>query len=142
RPDRHAIAAKKGRDKVLNRMVVEAVVTPGDTAVAKHEGVAYQRQAMPLKAPHFAQALVLSHKGVTRLVSTLDADVQDAIERLVATEATYMDDGAAMAIVVVDNRTRGIVGYVGGTDYWGAAGQVDLARRPRSPGSALKPLIY
>ncbi|HEY1711234.1 MAG TPA: penicillin-binding protein 1C [Rhizomicrobium sp.] len=142
RPDRHAIMAKKGRDKVLNRMVAEGVVTGGDTKVAMHEGVAYQRQAMPLKAPHFTQELVLAEKDKTRIVSTLDYDVQDALERLVATEATYMDDGAAMAVVVVDNRTRGVVAYAGGTNYWGAAGQIDLARRARSPGSALKPFIY
>ncbi len=142
RPDRHAITAKKGRDKVLNRMVTESVVSQGDVRVAMREGVAYQRQAMPLKAPHFAQELVLAAKGRTRLVSTLDADVQDSVERLVATESVYMDDGAGMAIVVVDNKTRGIVAYVGGPDFWGAAGQVDLARRPRSPGSTLKPFIY
>jgi penicillin-binding protein 1C len=142
RPDRHAITAKKGRDKVLKRMIGESVVTAGDVTVAMREGVAYQRQAMPLRAPHFAQEVVLAARGETRFVTTIDADVQDAIERLVATEATYMDDSAGMAIVVVDNKTRGIVAYVGGPDFWGAAGQVDLARRPRSPGSALKPFIY
>jgi len=31
--------------------------------------------------------------------------------------------------------------YVGGTDYWGKSGQLDLAARARSPGSALKPFI-
>jgi penicillin-binding protein 1C len=142
RPDRHAINAKAGRDKVLKRMIGESVVTAGDVAVAMKEGVAYQRQAMPLHAPHFAQALVLAEPERTRIVSTIDYDAQDALERLVATESTYMDDGAGMAIVVADNKMRGIRAYIGGTNYWGAAGQVDLARRPRSPGSALKPFIY
>ncbi|HEX2590941.1 MAG TPA: penicillin-binding protein 1C, partial [Rhizomicrobium sp.] len=142
RPDRHAIRAKKGRDKVLNRMVTENIVTQGDATVAMREGVAYQRQAMPLHAPHLAQRLVLAEKTKTRIVSTIDGDVQASVERLVATESTYMDDGAGMAIVVVDNKTRGVVAYVGGTNYWGAAGQIDLARSPRSPGSALKPFIY
>ena len=44
--------------------------------------------------------------------------------------------------VVVENKSRNIIAYVGGTDYWGRAGQVDLAARARSPGSALKPFIY
>ncbi|HWA29525.1 MAG TPA: penicillin-binding transpeptidase domain-containing protein, partial [Rhizomicrobium sp.] len=43
---------------------------------------------------------------------------------------------------VADNRTHDVLAYVGGTDYWGKAGQIDLARRSRSPGSALKPFIY
>jgi penicillin-binding protein 1C len=47
-----------------------------------------------------------------------------------------------MAIVVVENKSRNVLAWVGGTNYWGKAGQIDLARRPRSPGSALKPFIY
>ena len=32
--------------------------------------------------------------------------------------------------------------WLGGSDFFGRAGQVDLVRARRSPGSALKPLIY
>lgn len=142
RPDRHAIRAKKGRDKVLDRMVSEGVVTQSDASVAKKLGVAFARQAMPLTAPHLAQRLVLQHKGETRLVTTLDASLQQAAERLAAQESAYSDDGGALAIVVVDNQTQGVLAYVGGTDYWGKEGQIDLANRARSPGSALKPVIY
>ena len=45
-------------------------------------------------------------------------------------------------LVAVDNRTGGIVAWVSGADYFGRAGQVDLVRAHRSPGSALKPMIY
>ncbi len=78
----------------------------------------------------------------TRIVTTLDAQIQDAAQRLAVQERAYFNDGADIAIVVVENRTRNVVAYVGGTDYWGKAGQVDLANRARSPGSALKPFIY
>src|SRR5262249_25714059 len=43
---------------------------------------------------------------------------------------------------VMDNRTRGVVAWLAGGDFFGRAGQVDLVRAHRSPGSALKPLIY
>ncbi len=58
------------------------------------------------------------------------------------TEAVYFDDRASLAIVVANTETREIIAEVGGTDYWGPAGNIDLATRPRSPGSALKPFIY
>jgi penicillin-binding protein 1C len=61
---------------------------------------------------------------------------------MAAQERAYFDDAADVALVVVENKTRNVVAYVGGTDYWGRAGQVDLASRTRSPGSALKPFIY
>ena len=53
-----------------------------------------------------------------------------------------MADQAQVAMVVMDNRTRGVVAWLGGGDFFGRAGQVDLVRAHRSPGSALKPLIY
>src|ERR1700722_1226276 len=57
RPDRHAIAAKAGRDKVLARVVADGVVTAGDARVAEREGVASLRLTMPLSAPHLAERL-------------------------------------------------------------------------------------
>ena len=53
-----------------------------------------------------------------------------------------MPDKAQVAMVVIDNRTGGVVAWLGGGDFFGRAGQVDLVRAYRSPGSALKPLIY
>jgi len=141
RPDRHAIAAAKGRDKVLARMVEEGVVTASDARVAMREGVPFARQAMPLSAPHLAERLERAGKS-TRIVTTLDAGLQGAVERLAKQESGYFGDGGTMAVVVVENRTRNLLVSLGGTDYWGKAGQIDLARRPRSPGSALKPFIY
>jgi penicillin-binding protein 1C len=64
------------------------------------------------------------------------------MERMVARERNYLEDGGSLAVVVVENKTRNVLAYIGGTDYWGRSGQIDLARRARSPGSALKPFIY
>ena len=141
RPDRHAIRATKGRDKVLARMVSEGVITQSDADIARREGVPFARQAMPLSAPHLA-ARLHNRMQQTRIVTTLDAPLQAAVERMAAQEAPYFGDGAAMSIVVVENRTRNVLAYLGGVNYWGASGQVDLAQRARSPGSALKPFIY
>ena len=141
RPDRHGLNAIAGRKKVLDRMVAEGVVTQSDVNVAEHEGVPSIRLAMPLIAPHLAYHLVQKAKG-PRIETTIDADLQQAIERLAVQESAYFDDHASLAIVVVENRTRSVLAYVGGTDYWGKNGQIDLARRSRSPGSALKPFIY
>ena len=141
RPDRHAIRAAKGRDKVLARMVSEGVITQPDSDIARREGVPFARQPMPLSAPHLASRLKLrSHEA--RIVTTIDASLQSAVERLAAQETPYFGDGAALSIVVVDNRTRNVLAYLGGVNYWSKTGQVDLAQRSRSPGSALKPFIY
>src|ERR1043166_7214563 len=141
RPDRHGLAAIKGRDKVLARMVEQGVVTASDAAVARAEGVPSLRLAMPLEAPHLAYRLARA-SNAPRIVTTIDAPLQEAVERLAVQERGYFEGGASLAIVAVENRSRRVLAYVGGTDYWGGSGQIDLAARPRSPGSALKPFIY
>jgi penicillin-binding protein 1C len=141
RPDRHARAARDGRDKVLRRMVEAGVISAGDARIAMQSGVPFARQPMPLNAPHLAQRLVLGEKS-PRIVTTLDAGIQMAAQRLAVQERAYFDDNADVALVVVENKSRNVVAYVGGTQYWGPSGQVDLAARSRSPGSALKPFIY
>ncbi len=122
-------------------MVEAGVITASDAVVAKKQGVPFARQPMPLNAPHLAQRLVLQNKA-PRITTTFDAGIQLAAQRMAAQERAYFDDAADVALVVVENKTRNVVAYVGGTDYWGRAGQVDLANRTRSPGSALKPFIY
>jgi penicillin-binding protein 1C len=141
RPDRHAIRAARGRDKVLARMVSEDIITQSDADVARREGVPFARQAMPLSAPHLA-ARLHNRMHDSRIVTTLDAALQASLERMAAQEAPYFGDGAALSVVVVENRTRNVLAYLGGVKYWGESGQVDLAQRSRSPGSALKPFIY
>src|SRR6185295_5372151 len=136
RPDRHATRAAKGRDKVLARLVSDGLITQADSDIARREGVPFARQAMPLAAPHLASRLK-SRTHAARIVTTLDASLQAAVQRLAAQEAPYFGDGAALSIVVVENRTRNVLAYLGGVNYWGASGQVDLAQRSRSPGSAL-----
>ena len=141
RPDRHAIRALRAKNKVLERMVDESIVTQSDARLAMHEGVPFARQEMPLSAPHLAGRLARMRKS-SRIVTTLDASLQAELERMAQEEKNYFDDSASLAVVVVENRSRAVRAYIGGTNYWGRAGQIDLAARPRSPGSALKPFIY
>ena len=141
RPDRHGMNAIAGRNKVLARMVNEGVITQSDANVAMREGVPSLRLAMPLIAPHLAYHLATkSHDA--QIHTTIDPALQDAVQRLALQEQSYFDDHASLSIVVVENKTRNVLAYVGGVDYWGKSGQIDLARRTRSPGSALKPFIY
>ncbi|MGZ5939221.1 MAG: transglycosylase domain-containing protein, partial [Rhizomicrobium sp.] len=100
RPDRHAIRAAKGRDKVLARMAAEGVITQSDADLARREGVPFARQAMPLSAPHLASRLH-NRSSAARIVTTIDGPLQGSVERMAAQEAPYFGDGAALSIVVV-----------------------------------------
>ena len=87
RPDRHAIRAAKGRDKVLARMVSDGVITQGDADIARREGVPFARQTMPLLAPHLASRLHSSAARKRASSRRFDASLQAAVERLAAQES-------------------------------------------------------
>ena len=124
----------------LAQRLVSAQASPPLACEARPKGEVISASEACATAKAGAAERKLKSEGVIQ--TTLDANIQAAAERLGREERGYFDDGADLAIVVVENRTRNLVAYVGGTRYWGRGGQVDLATRSRSPGSALKPFIY
>ena len=144
RPDRHPEAARAARDKVLDRMVALGVLDAVRAAEARAEPVPAERIALPVLAPHLAQHLRTLDPTATVIRSTIDGRLQRRLEDLARREAAGLNEAESLAAIVVDNRTRAVVAYVGSPDPLSVArdGAVDMVRAVRSPGSTLKPLIY
>lgn len=106
---------------------------------------AYRREA-PQLAPHLARRLRAENPNQPIVFSTLNGAVQATTEQLMRGYANriraYNIHNAA--VLIVDNQSREVVAYVGSSDFGDAldGGQVDGIRAVRSPGSALKPLLY
>jgi len=142
RPDRFPARAKAARDKVLRLLAEKGEISAQDAAEAMEDAVPAERLAMPFSAPHLAAEARQERPQDGEIVTTLDARIQAAVERLLIVQRGTLADGGDIAVVVVENANSKVVAYAGSTDFWGATGQIDLARRMRSPGSALKPFIY
>lgn len=142
RPDRHPDAARAGRDKVLARLVEEGTITPRDAREAMEDAVPAQRLPLPLRAPHLSRALSVAAAPGARIETTIDGELQSALETMARREAGLESDGMNLAILVVENATRKIKAYVANANFNGPAGHVDLVRAVRSPGSTLKPFVY
>src|SRR4029077_13541798 len=58
--------------------------------------------------------------------------------------ANALGPDVSIAILAVDNESGDVLAHVGSPDYFNVrrAGQVDMTRAVRSPGSTLKPFIY
>ncbi len=141
RPDRASTSARAARDRVLDRGFEHGVIDRPLLEMAKSRLAPDRRLAMPMQAPHLAAFLAQQTPG--RVVpTTVRYELQASLSRLAAEERGQFADRAQVAMVAVDNRTGSVVAWVGGDDFFGRAGQVDLVRARRSPGSALKPLIY
>jgi penicillin-binding protein 1C len=144
RPDRHPVAARTGRDRVLLRMAEAGVISPVALAEARAEDVPRVRLAMPFRAPHLARALRNEDPAASIHRTTIDPLLQQRIEDLLKREVLALDADAAIAAIIVDNSDRRVRAYTGSADFNDVArrGTLDMARAARSPGSTLKPFIY
>lgn len=142
RPDRYPARAQAARDKVLDRLLPvwgKEVVT-----AARQEPVIALAQRAPLTAPLFAERVRRHHPTLRRIETTLDMGVQASIEQLVASRLVVLPPRVSLAVLVVDNTTLAVRGYVGSADFSDNArfAHVDMVLGQRSPGSALKPFLY
>lgn len=163
--DRHASSANAGRLAAARRAVGGRLLaasalraqdgTPIDASTLDRwlqaSPVPARLRALPKDARHAAtflleQASVREGRRVARVRSTLDAHVQREVERRMVAERGSLGrrgihNGAA---IVVDRTSSEVRALVGNLDFWDSthAGQIAAFDVPRSPGSALKPVLY
>ncbi len=144
RLDRHPATAQAARDRVLDRMVEEGKVSAEDATRAKAVKVPRLRKPMPLLAPHSADRATATVNHPTLIRLTLDRSLQRNLEALARDRAAALGSDLSVAIVAVDNHSGDVLARVGSPDYFDdrRAGQIDMTRAVRSPGSTLKPFIY
>jgi len=102
------------------------------------------RKPIPILAPHSADRAVATVKDVPVISLTLDAGLQKQLEALARDRAAALGPDVSVGIIAVDNESGEVLARVGSPDYFDVrrAGQVDMTRALRSPGSTLKPFIY
>ena len=144
RPDRYPERARAARDKVLAVMEERGVLSADMVAEARLDPIPSLRRPMPFDAPHFAWRMTAADPEARIIRSTIDAEHQRALERLALAEQDLLDDGASIAILVVENESRRVLAYLGSSDFFDDSrhGQIDMIQAVRSPGSTLKPFIY
>ncbi|MFO1517711.1 MAG: penicillin-binding protein 1C [Lysobacterales bacterium] len=144
RPDREPAAAQRARDKVLDRLATLGVWDAATVADARIEQVATRALVPPLKAALLAERLRSAQPQQARIASSIDRELQDAMEARVTAYLTRLPERTSAALLVVDNATLEARAYVGSGAFGDEArlGHVDMVRAARSPGSTLKPFLY
>ena len=144
RPDRSVAVAQAARDRVLDRLAAAGVVPADEVAAAKREAVPDGRRGMPMLAPQSADAAIAAAPALSLHRLTIDATVQHNLEDLARARAHTLGDNISVAILAVDHASGEVLARVASADYFDAsrAGQLDMTRALRSPGSTLKPFIY
>jgi penicillin-binding protein 1C len=144
RPDRHPDAARSARDKVLRRMRDEGLWSDAQIRDAEIEPVVARSLRAPLEAALLAERLHQQQPQARRIVTTIDANLQRAVEDRVSDYLSRLPTRTSAAVLVVDNATLEARVYVGTAEFADPLrlGHVDMVRAPRSPGSTLKPFLY
>jgi penicillin-binding protein 1C len=149
RPDIAQEKSKQFRDRLIDRMIENDILTAKEGSAAKQETIPTKRIAFPKLALHLhlldkhASQDLSSQRNVV-LQTTLDKNLQAQLEHYLKSILPFLEPTQNAAAVVVDNKTRQILAYLGSADFFSEKrlGQIDMVKAIRSPGSTLKPFIY
>lgn len=145
------------RDYALDEMVELGYISQEQADAAKQEEVKIRPRVDNITAAHFVfyvkQVLTekygerLVEQGGLKVITTLDKDKQEIAERAVREQVD--EKGASLgfsnaSLVAIDPRTGQVLAMVGSKDFFDETidGQVNVALRPRQPGSSFKPIVY
>jgi 1A family penicillin-binding protein len=144
---------------VLDSMVELGHITADEAERAKLEAknLTFTEPKESITAPHFVmyvkEKLIekygeqMVEEGGLKVTTTLDLDKQKLAESSVKEAAEGRLSGinaSNAALVAIDPKTGQILSMVGSADFFNKDidGQVNVAIRPRQPGSSFKPIVY
>lgn len=144
RPDRHAEAAQRARDKVLSRLAQQGVWSAATIRTARVETVAVRSLRPPRSAALLAQRLHQAWPEQRVIRTLIDSSLQRELEDRVRAYVEPMPAQTSAAVIVLDNSDLAVRAYVGSAVFGDATrlGHVDMVAAERSPGSTLKPFVY
>lgn len=148
----------KARQKlVLSQMAKLGYVSQSAADAAAEEKVEFKKLSTSIKAPHYVLYIKellaekygeeMVNKGGLKVISSLDWEKQQIAEEAIAkgVERNEQKYGAHnAALVSINARTGEVLAMVGSRDYFNEQydGAVNVAMRPRQPGSSFKPIVY
>jgi penicillin-binding protein 1C len=145
-PIRRPQAALRVRDRLLDALEMRGDFSPEQVAAARRHPLPQTRRAAPFSAPHFSLLARSWRPTERRLRTSLDLNLQRSAEQLVGQRIQELRSQGIenVAVVALDNRTRTVRALVGSAGFHEERfqGQVNGALAARSPGSALKPLLF
>jgi penicillin-binding protein 1C len=134
------------RNKWLRRFQAEHIFSQQEIADALREPLAIKRTDAPALAPHFALRVRALFPQMPIIHTSLDLSKQTTVAALTTNKLRRLALRGIhnAAVIVIDNATREVLAYIGSPDFQDKAhfGEVDGVKAVRSPGSALKPLVY
>lgn len=149
--------ARRRQKDVLRLMVEAGYLTSAEAEAIYAQELQLEQHERQREAPHFVDYVLqvleeaygrdTVRQGGLQVTTTLDPRYQELAEEIARRHVTQLRDAHNLsnaAVVVMQPRTGEILAMVGSVDYDDPDidGQVNMAVRPRQPGSAIKPITY
>ena len=130
------------RNRLLGRLLAHGDIDKDTYEASIEEPLPGAPLPLPALAPHYVNRCPQGARTRTTLQISLQKAVSEAVDR--RSNDLAAEGVADMAAVVIDNASGSVVAYVGNAcmDRERPGMQVDVAARPRSTGSILKPFLY
>lgn len=141
---------------VLNAMVRDEYVSKAESEAAKEIEVEFLPRRENIIAPHFVFYVrdklerefgtLRVERGGFSVITTLDMNWQTVAEDAIEKQLEYNRNLNAnnAAVVAMDVDTKEVRAMVGSANFFDEEidGQVNVAVKPRQPGSSVKPIVY
>lgn len=154
-PNKDLLLGRK--DYVISLLLEQGYISEDEAGQAKAEEIEFSGPETNIIAPHFVMYIkdLLAEKYGEKMIeqnglkiyTTLDVYKQEIAEEVIAEKTeSYVEKYNAnnAALISIDPKTGQILAMVGSKDYFDddIDGQVNVALRPRQPGSSMKPFVY
>ncbi|MFN3756417.1 MAG: penicillin-binding protein 1C, partial [Flavobacterium sp.] len=132
------------RNRLLQKLHDKGFLDDLTYSLALEEPLPQKPYDVPQTVPHLLQGVAKKQEG-ERVITSIKQPLQEQLNRIAKQYHHYyqQNDVHNLAILVIEVKTRKIVGYVGNapTDTHHKK-DVDIIRAPRSTGSILKPFLF
>jgi len=149
-PGRNRNVLLKKRNRLLDNLLADGKIDKASAELAKLESLPDEPFRLPQNASHLLQRFIKDNKEwkqQTKIKTTIDGNLQKNISQIVQQHQTILKGNGINNIcaLVLDVETGNTIAYVGNiNDAYNREmeADVDVIAAPRSPGSALKPILY
>ena len=149
-PGRNRDVLLKKRNALLDKLQEAGKIDRSSCTLAKVEPLPGEPLALPQDAPHLLQRFIRDNKvlgNTTTIRTTIDGALQRNVSHIVAQHQSVLKGNGIKnaCALVLDVETGNVLAYVGNIsdrNNKDMESDVDVIAAPRSPGSALKPVLY
>ncbi len=147
-PAKNRQSLLKKRNRLLLQLLHAVKISIQDYSLALQEDLPLKPLPLPQHAPHLLQRFAKEYPGeYSKAISTLQFSLQQNVNEIIQQrQQQYKGNGINnICALVLDVETGNALAYSGNSYDAGNSdiqADVDIIASPRSPGSALKPILY